>query len=91
MYGSFTIRIPHRSRTPPNILTVIVLVVCFPTQTLGFVPPPAPPYVTIDWSNVTHTVSPLVSGCHHDPVSASMHLGLPTCYLGVQRTAVDWG
>ena len=43
------------------------------TWTLGFTPPPPPPSVSLDWSNVTHTVNKLYNGCHHDPGTTTMY------------------
>lgn len=36
------------------------------TWTTTYVPPPPPPVVTIDVSNVTHTITNRTYGCHYD-------------------------
>jgi len=37
------------------------------TWATTFTPPPPPPIVTIDVTNVTHTINPKFMGCHLDP------------------------
>ena len=54
------------------------------TWQLNYSPPPAPPSVTIDWSNVTHVISKKFSGCHHDP-------GKGWGQRGVGDDAKRWG
>jgi hypothetical protein len=36
------------------------------TWTTRYTPPPPPPVVTIDVTNVTHTLNPAMRGCHSD-------------------------